>query len=365
MENRDLFLFLLNSAQDSIFTKNENREYTYVNPAMARLFNCLPEDLLGRRPDELFSEDDARTVREVDDRTFAGHHVSEQREINIGQEIKLFHTNQSPIYNSDGKIIGICGIVRDLTDFYNLKLQLIQSEKQALLGQLAAGIAHEFNNLLAIISFNTQYPLIEQETGKSVLSPKVVRNLNNILKTVGKGKKIVNDLVSFARPKPPRKCRCRIEHIIDEVLRLQERQFERENIRIHKNYTKTPKVWIDRDQFEQVFLNLLINARQAITPKKGGDVTIGTDTVEGAVVVIIADNGVGMPPEILQKLFTPFFTTKGAFAKDSLGIMGTGLGLSIVRTILQNHNASIRVESEVGTGTRFIMHLQVPDSDVD
>ena len=359
IERLKLFQFILNSAQDSIFTKNLDHEYTYINPAMANLFGCEPAELLGKTPADIFSEEDAGIVNEVDNKTFQGKHVSEQKKIKIGSEEKLFHTIQSPMYDTTHQIIGICGIVRDLTDFSNLQLQLIQTEKTATIGQLAAGIAHEFNNLLAIISLNAELTMLKKE--KTTLSEKTVRNLNNIVKTVSKGKSIVSDIISFAKPSKPMRRFYNIESIIEDVLRLQEHQIEYEHIRICRSYNSTPKLFFDRSQFEQVFLNLFVNARHAIIPKEKGEIRIATYVKNDQVIVKISDNGIGMNKDVKKRLFTPFFTTKGAFAKDNLGINGTGLGLSIASTILQNHGAKITVESEPEVGTTFTVAIPIPE----
>ncbi len=359
-ENLILFNFILNSAQDSIFTKNPNREYTYINQAMARLFGCRPEDLLGKKPADVFNEENARIVNEVDDQTFLGKTISEKRELKIGNELKVFHTIQSPMYDDNERIIGICGIVRDLTEFYNMQLKLFQSERISAVGQLAAGIAHEFNNILAIIALNAQFPLLKYEEGDRSLSEKNVRNLNNILKSVNKGKSMVSDIMSFARPKEPEKTFCNIESVIEEVIRFHEHQLELEHIGIIRNYNETPKVFIDRNQFEQVFFNLFVNARHAILPNEKGNLTLQTNVENDQVVIRITDDGIGISEENQKKLFTPFFTTKGAFANDHLGINGSGLGLSIVFSIIQNHNAQINVESQQGVGTTIRILIPLP-----
>lgn len=355
--NLMLFKFILNSAQDSIFTKNREREYTYINPAMAALFGCCPEDLLGKKPSDVFGAEDAEVVTGVDDRTFEGQHVSEQRDILIGDRRRVFHTIQSPIYDDENRIVGICGIVRDLTEFHNLQEKLLQAEKIAATGQLAAGVAHEFNNILSIILLNAQ--ALTQQDDISPLPPadRIRKNLNNIIRMVNRGQRIVGDLTSFIRPAEPDRESCRIETVIDDVVRLQEPQLVMERIRIVREYDPTPELYIDRSHFEQVFVNLLTNARHAIIPKESGEIRLRTRFADGHVMVSITDDGIGMDAEVQNKIFNPFFTTKGAFAKNNLNITGTGLGLPIVFAILEKYGSTIRIESRQGEGTNVVLTI--------
>ncbi|MBP7653678.1 response regulator [Candidatus Dependentiae bacterium] len=239
--------------------------------------------------------------------------------------------------------------------------QLIQSEKLSAVGQLTAGIAHEFNNILAVAYSNVQLiQLIEKK-----LDGESEESLKTIEKILMRGKKIVSYMMTYAKPTPPKKEFVEIETLLDYVLKLQKKQFELENITIEKVYSKTEKVNVDVGQIQQVFLNLLINARHAIMPKGNGIIKIETFFKNGNIHISISDTGVGMNSETKNKIFTPFFTTKGALAKDDLKIKGTGLGLSVSFIIIEKHNGIINVESSEGVGTKFEIVLPRGYSDVE
>lgn len=173
------------------------------------------------------------------------------------------------------------------------------------------------------------------------------------------GADIVANMVEFASPAKPKKEICDIGGILEDVLKLQESFFILENINIKKDYSYTNKINVDKGQMKQVFLNLLINARDAIKTVKKGTIIISIKEISGKIEICVRDTGVGMDEETRKNIFNPFYTTKGARAKDRLGIKGTGLGLSVTHSIIQNHNGTIDVESKEGKGSTFIITLPI------
>jgi len=225
---------------------------------------------------------------------------------------------------------------------------LIQSEKLVSLGKLAAGIAHEINNPLGGILIYSHL-LLEEMDKKSPY----YENLRKIVKETSRCKDIVKGLLEFARPKEPEMSSVNINEVVDSSLAIMERQVLFQNIAIKKSYaTNLPKIVGDGAQLQQVFMNIILNAAEAMNGT--GSLAICTSlNKDGSFIdVSIADTGHGIREEDKERIFEPFFTTK------EVG-KGTGLGLSISYSIVQKHQGTIEVQSEVGKGSTFTVKLPV------
>jgi two-component system NtrC family sensor kinase len=225
--------------------------------------------------------------------------------------------------------------------------QLIRAGKMAAIGELAAGVAHEINN-----------PLTGVLTFSSLMLKKVDDNhpwkkdLENIVQQTTRCRNIVRGLLDFARQRKPDKKEWDIHTLIEQTLTLVEKQAPFQNIKINKEFKATvPMLFVDGDQIQQVFMNILLNAADAMT-ENGGTLTIRTELKDGMATVSFTDTGCGIPKEHLPKLFDPFFTTKQTGK-------GTGLGLAISYGIVQSHSGDIEVESEMGKGSTFRVKLPV------
>ncbi|MBN8217250.1 MAG: PAS domain S-box protein [Spirochaetes bacterium] len=238
----------------------------------------------------------------------------------------------------------------------SMREQLVQSERLSAVGQLAAGVAHEFNNILTVIRLAARKPA---HPGEPLPPERMERVFDTVQEQTRRGAELVANLMAFARPKPPRKVRCQAEAIVNSVLKLQEGPLGLENIRVVRAFSGLPEIAADVGQLEQVLLNLVINARHAMKPRGGGTLTVRTWAEGERVFLQVADDGIGMNDETRTKLFTPFFTTKGAFAGDHLAIQGTGLGLSVSYRSIQEHGGEITVESTEGKGAAFTVSLPV------
>jgi len=226
--------------------------------------------------------------------------------------------------------------------------QLIQSEKLSAVGQFVAGVAHELNNpLTAVIGFSE----ILQGTETS---EKNRGYLDRIAKSAHRCHKIVSSLLSFARQHPPERRLVSLQTLADDVLELLAYELRTSNITVVKDYAPDlPKTMADAHQLEQVFVNILGNARQAIEPfQREGRIIVRTRAAHGRVTIEFADNGPGIRPEHLARIFDPFFTTKPVGK-------GTGLGLSLVYGIIQEHGGNITARSELGHGATFAIELPV------
>jgi len=230
--------------------------------------------------------------------------------------------------------------------------QLIQSEKLSAVGQFVAGVAHELNNpLTAVIGFSDL--LVQTST-----DDKIRLHLERIAKNAHRCHKIVQNLLGFARQHPPERSLVAINGAIDEVLDIMAYDFRTGNVAIVREFQDDlPLILADRHQLQQVFVNILSNARQAIQAvRHDGRIVIRTQLSAALVRIDLIDNGPGVRPEHLSRLFDPFFTTK------PIG-KGTGLGLSLCYGIVQEHGGTIRAQSELGQGATFVIELPVaPES---
>ena len=226
--------------------------------------------------------------------------------------------------------------------------QLIQSEKLSAVGQFVAGVAHELNNpLTAVIGFSELLQTAQ-------VDDKTKGHLERIAKSAHRCHKIVHSLLSFARQEAPVRKLVDLHTVIDEVLEIMAYDLRTSNVSVVREFAPTvPQIMADPHQLQQVFVNILGNARQAIEPfSQEGRIVIRTHSDEGWVVVEFQDNGPGIKPQHLARIFDPFFTTKPAGK-------GTGLGLSLSYGLIQEHGGKISAQSEPGHGATFIIELPV------
>ena len=226
------------------------------------------------------------------------------------------------------------------------QLQLIQSEKLSAVGQFVAGVAHELNNpLTTVVGFSE----LLQEMPADEKSRDF---LDKIAKSAHRCHKIVQSLLSFARQHPPERKQVNLHAIVDEVLEIMAYDLRTSNIRIVREFAPAlPPIVGDPHQLQQVFVNILSNARQAMEPvQREGQIVIRTGQTGSRITISFRDNGPGIRPDHLARIFDPFFTTK------PIG-KGTGLGLSLCYGIIQEHGGTITAQSEVGHGAAFIIDL--------
>lgn len=260
----------------------------------------------------------------------------------------------SVLYDEEGRCTGAIETIRDVTDRKKLEMQLVQAEKMSAIGQMAAGIAHEFNNILTIISGTIQLLKMDDHLQKN---REWADNFSTMEEATKRGASIVTKILALSRPGQPVQEICSITDILENILQLQKKQLELENISVKRDYAPVSMVNVDANQIEQVFLNLIINARDAIRPRGSGMITVAVRQAENEVEVEIRDTGTGMDQDAQKMLFTPFYTTKGAKARDRLGIPGTGLGLAISYSIITSHKGIITASSKVNEGTVFSIRL--------
>ncbi len=251
----------------------------------------------------------------------------------------------APLVSKDSRQIGRLIIFDDVTDRDELERRLMQADKLSSIGLLAAGVAHEVNTPLAVISTYAQM-LAKQVSGDDQKS----KLLEKIAKQTFRASEIVNSLLNFSRTSPTDFVEVDLNRVIRETVTLVDHQFQKNGVVTALHFSDNlPAVRGNAGKLQQVFLNLFINARDAMGA--GGSLTVRTWAENGFAHAEIADTGQGIPTEHLARIYDPFFTTKGPKK-------GTGLGLSITYGIVQEHNGVIEVDSVVGRGTRF--HLEFP-----
>lgn len=240
------------------------------------------------------------------------------------------------------------------SDRAELKTQLYHTHKLVAVGQLAGGVAHEINNPLAIIASESGVirDMLDPKLGLASSPEAIIKELDEIDKAVYRAKHITQKILSFVRRTDPKLAPCNVSALLEDVVAgVKEQEFTVSNITVVRDFDPAvPELWLDPDLMRQVFLNLINNASDAVT--EGCTITLKTRLEGDWVHITVADDGVGMDPEQVRKVFMPFFTTK------EVG-KGTGLGLSISQNIVEGFGGRMEVTSEPGVGSAFTVVLPV------
>jgi signal transduction histidine kinase len=233
-----------------------------------------------------------------------------------------------------------------------LRQQLLQAQKLSSVGTLASSVTHEFNNILTTIINYAKLGLRADSDSERAAA------LEKILKAGQRAAVVTASMLGFARKTTNRRERCDIVGLVEEVLTLTEKDLRKHHIQLEKRYESHPQAAVISGQIEQILLNLVINARQAMP--RGGRlrVEVRENPATSMVEIRVSDTGHGIPPEKLRLIFEPFYTTK---QPDEHGHGGTGLGLSVCRQIIEQHQGRIRVESLVGKGSVFTVKLPMKE----
>ncbi len=266
-----------------------------------------------------------------------------------GEIIDVLMTVNARKDNND-KPVGFFSIAKDITEKRKMELQLLQTEKLSAVGTMISGVAHEFNNPLTAIIGNAELLM------KRDLPEDIKNKLNVILKESIRSSKIVGGLLAFAREHKPERNMVYINDIITETMKLKEYDMKVNNTDVKLSLADVlPKTFADPFQLQQVFINFVNNAQDALADHKGGALAIRTYRNDDAIIVEFEDNGPGIADKFIKKIFDPFFTTKETGK-------GTGLGLSMAYGIVKEHNGTILVESKPGKGVKFVVMLPITES---
>jgi PAS domain S-box-containing protein len=347
---------VLESASEGIVLIDTTGRITLVNAAAERMFGYPRSELLGLPLEELLPE----RVRH--------HHVVHRadyfaeprvRPMGIGLDLagRRRDGTEFPVEISLSHVVSAEGgvaiaFITDITERKRIETQLqhqrevlYQNEKLAALGTMAAGIAHEMNNPLGIITTRIEVMLLDAE--QQALPAQVLEDLQVLHRASQRVARIAASLRSFARHTPADRVPLDLNTVVDESVQLVQKPLAADNVQIVAELDRTlPPILGDASAIHQVLMNLLTNAREAMPG--GGHIRLRTDKGErpGWIRLQVADTGVGIPTDEISKIFDPFFTTKRT---------GTGLGLSVSYGIVQEHGGTMDVQSRPGAGTTFVI----------
>ena len=318
------------------------------NAQMEAMYALSRGEALGQALRTVFPSEFVEAIQEF--RNEQGvHHLYKFRLTTRAGELRTVNVAVAPLLSRDFVSVGRIILVDDITERVTLETQLAQADKLSSIGLLAAGVAHEINTPLAVISSYAQM-LSKQLRGDGRLGPV----LDKITQQSFRAAEIANGLLNFSRTSTTEFRETDLNQVIRDTLSLLEHQFKTAQIDVDLDLAEQlPPIHGNPGKLQQVFLNLLLNAKDAMPG--GGNLRVST-LVNGHVEALITDSGSGIAPEHLKRIYDPFFTTK---TTPRLGDRrGTGLGLSVSYGIIQEHAGKIHVESAIGAGTTF--HLEFP-----
>ncbi len=341
---RSRFRSVVNSMTDGIVVTDLNGQVIITNPAAEKIISQLGL----RRGKEFGKSLGSRELMKGLTALKKGVTSFFNQEIPFKKHQMILNVTIAPMLDMRENRTGIVFVLSDITKQRQLQEQIIQTEKLSALGELISGVSHELNNPLASVIGYAQ--LLQN----APVSEEVKKKLDIIHGESKRCQRIVQDLLTFARKHAFEKKKMDVRSAIDSVIQLLTYQFKVNGINVERCQSKeTPYINGDFHQIQQVFLNLLNNALQALLEvKRKRMIVIKTDVADGNVIIEVTDNGPGIRKEHLGKVFDPFFTTK------ELG-SGTGLGLSIAKNTVKEHGGDIEVDSASGRGTSFIVRIPV------
>ncbi len=344
---------VVESLTDGLIVVDMDDRVLRWNRRMEALVDLDRKRALGRRLGAIFSRPFVETLQAARRESPAGTTLYRvPLDVGSGDERKtlLVNTAVAPFQTGDASQAGWIIVIEDVTDRANLEEQLRLSEKMAAVGLLAAGVAHEVNTPLTGISSFTQMLLERAEPG----DPRTPL-LEKIEQQTFRAAKIVNSLLSLARPSGGETGPVDLTLVVTDVLSLLEHQFKMSQIQVKKSLAGPVFIRGVEHKLQQVFLNLFLNARDAMP--KGGSLSVTTGLEGSDAVVEVVDSGIGIPAAHIGRIYDPFFTTKPEGR-------GTGLGLSVTYGIVQEHGGTLSCDSDVRQGTRFRLVLPALDRPV-
>jgi signal transduction histidine kinase len=323
------------------------------NSQMEVMFAIPRNEALHQGLEAVFPPNLVEEFRRVKDQPGV-HNLYKFRLETRAEETRTANIAIAPLVSRDFRTVGRIILIDDITDQTEMEGQLAQAEKLSSIGLLAAGVAHEVNTPLAVISSYAQM-LARQVKGDAKLGPL----LEKITQQTFRASEIVNGLLNFSRTSGAEYRETDVNAIIRDTLTLLEHQFKTAQISVETRFMPNlPPIMGNAGKLQQVFLNLFLNAKDAMASKAANNeprtLRVATE-VNGHVSISIADSGSGIAPEHLRRIYDPFFTTKTA-RRDGQP-RGTGLGLAVTYGIIQEHSGKIHVESQVGSGTTFYLEF--------
>ncbi|MBW1861664.1 MAG: PAS domain S-box protein [Deltaproteobacteria bacterium] len=366
-ESEERFRSLVETISDWIWEVDRNGVYTYVSPKVKNLLGYEPEELICKTVFDLMPPEGAgRLAREFSAIVTSRKPFKalENQSLHKDGRLVIMETSGVPIFDVNGRFCGYRGINHDISERkqlekekMKLETQLRQSQKMEAIGTLAGGIAHDFNNILFPIFGYTEMTMEEVPEDSSARS-----NLEEVFKAANRAKDLVQQILTFSRQNDQELKPLRIQIIIREALKLLRASLP-STIDIRQDIDKDcGPTLADPTQVHQVIMNLCTNAYHAMC-EKGGVLEVSLKEVDGDSLasygeikpgiylrLTVSDTGKGMDPEVLERIFNPYFTTKSQGS-------GTGIGLSVVHGIVKSYSGQITVNSKLGEGSQFHVYL--------
>jgi len=350
-ESEERFRTLTETASDAILTVNTSGEFTTWNLAAEQIFGYTAAEAIGKSLEIIIPENSRQYFHEAFN-SFDLHPQSASKQhpmevMGLRKDGSEFPAEITMTTWEAGQNVYFTAIVRDITDRKKIEQQLQLISRLASVGELAAGVAHELNNPLAAI-----HGYAELLTERQDLDSRTKTDIETIFKEAQRAARITSNLLSFARKHIPQKTLSSMNEVLEKTLEMYAYRLKVSNIEVLKELDPNlPLTMFDQPQFEQVFVNVLNNAEQAMLEAKGrGTLQVKTEVVKDTIRVSFSDDGPGIPQEVLERVFDPFFTTK------EVG-KGTGLGLSICYGIVREHGGNIHIESTQGQGTTVTIEI--------
>jgi len=338
----------LDGLDAAVFVGNRDRVLVDVNRRACTLLGYAREELVGKPAAFIHVESDLPLMEESYPRGLSGQsytvhytlRAKDGREVPVELRCEYVEVGEEPL---------LVALVHDISHREALLRKIVEEERLAAAGTLAAGVAHQFNNLLARIMACAE-GIAEDDP-----SSPAARKLTSIVRTCEEASHITERLLSYARRRPPRRQPVNPVNIIEHTLQILEERIAGAGVEVVRRYEAVPEMMLDNAQMAQTFINLIANALDAMPT--GGRLTVSCGVEGEELVIRFADTGGGIPREICDTVFEPFVTTKGALSGSS--IPGMGLGLCVCQGNVVGHGGTIAAESTPGKGTTFTIRLPV------
>ena len=351
MSDGNFLRAILDGLGAAVLVGNRDRVLIEANRRACELLGYPREELVGMSIDKLHTESEMGLFRGLYSKALAGEPYTVQYQFvgkdgrRIPVELRCEHVE------ADGEPLMVA-FVLETTEREAMLRQVVKQERAAAVATLSEGVAHEFNNLLARIL------ACAENAAEHASVPSVRRDLETIIETAETAGTIAQRLLSYARRQPPSRRKVSLISIVEQSLQILEDDLTEAHIEVVRDFEPLPDMMLDNGQIGQVVMNLISNAHDAMP--KGGCLTISIRRDGGEAVMRFMDTGGGIPPEILNELFKPFVTTKGARSRSE--VPGMGLGLCVCDGIIASHGGTIMVESSPGKGSTFTIRLPLGEA---
>jgi PAS domain S-box-containing protein len=358
---RALLQTVIDYIPDHIYLKDRESRFLLANRSLALWIGASrPEDLIGRTDHEFFPRELADAFRADEVRIFEtgqSQISKEERSRSASGEMRWVLSTKMPLTDDTGAVTRIVGIGRDITERKDLQTQIMRAQRLESLATLATGIAHQFNNINAVVKGYIDVALLS-----GGLPTTIAVYLGEALKGVQRMVDITERLQGLVPSSRSVTERSRIEVVARSILPLFEKRFEEQGVTLRLELLDTAPLRIDSSQIGFIVTSLITNALNAVMDRPIRAITVRSGAASGSVFLEVGDTGCGIPPECVPRLFDPFFTTKGEWAPESSTqrrVKGVGLSLTVCQSTVAECGGKIEVQSELGEGSLFRVVLPV------